>query len=708
MYQIILKKNNKIIKTYNLDPNKEYIIGREPNCDIVLDTTLGVSRQHAKLLYSDPDWVLENISVTNPVMSQGTAITILLLKENSTFSIEKFDFLFTESTQNNQQEAHTTSDNTHLDHDEENATHDDDLQKTNAIHNEQEPPDEELQEEDLEAQDELDHLTSNEEGHTSSTTEEENESLENKEHDEPLENEDKKGILEDENPIQNIDGSLDNILGSDQNNTSSNFESNADKTVVHTSPLKAYIVVEKDKKSSIEKTEITSESWVVGRDKECNTVIKTKTLSRFHFEITHQKANYYITDLGSTNGTRLNEKKLKAKSSIRLKSGDSIRVKSIKIKFYLSKKSLDSEIHLPALPSPPQIQSPSSRQIRHKKRVWILAAISFGVFVLALSLYQSKDKQTPSTHTKNSPTSNAEKEILEDMLKLAQFHFSKGKYQLCLEEIKKIKAINPDYKHTKSMETYCSQSYKIQQDKLLKQIKIQEQAELEGKLLKITQGCKKQFDEQQIDLAGLEKCLYPAIVINPQHHYIVNVKAHAESIQEAKKEKVRKQKNYQRLLKKGTKKYNDALKLFQKKQWKEAIDTLDDFIEFKFSGTNYLKKEAKNKRKIAKLKLSELITALLNQGETAIDEKDYKKAYTTANKVIFIYPKHKKAKALKEKAFKLIKKEAKNLYQDAIFEESVGNIAIAKDKWKEILKISLPGETYYERAKDFLRKYGDY
>ena len=62
----------------------------------------------------------------------------------------------------------------------------------------------------------------------------------------------------------------------------------------------------------------------IGRDVGNDIVISRKTISSFHATIEYKDGYFYIEDLRSTNGTRLNDDKLKHNEPVRLKSGDKI------------------------------------------------------------------------------------------------------------------------------------------------------------------------------------------------------------------------------------------------------------------------------------------------------------------------------------------------------------------------------------------------
>jgi pSer/pThr/pTyr-binding forkhead associated (FHA) protein len=69
---------------------------------------------------------------------------------------------------------------------------------------------------------------------------------------------------------------------------------------------------------------------VVGRSNRCDYVIADPNVSRRHFELRLEGADWYLTDLGSTNGVIVNGKRV---SSSRLSPGDEIVVGTSNLRF---------------------------------------------------------------------------------------------------------------------------------------------------------------------------------------------------------------------------------------------------------------------------------------------------------------------------------------------------------------------------------------
>lgn len=74
--------------------------------------------------------------------------------------------------------------------------------------------------------------------------------------------------------------------------------------------------------------QINSGEYVIGKsaDKVDGVISFNKAISRVHCKITYQNGSYYITDLGSANGTFVNSKRILAQCPEIIKNGDAVRL----------------------------------------------------------------------------------------------------------------------------------------------------------------------------------------------------------------------------------------------------------------------------------------------------------------------------------------------------------------------------------------------
>jgi hypothetical protein len=76
--------------------------------------------------------------------------------------------------------------------------------------------------------------------------------------------------------------------------------------------------------------DVDQQKIVIGRSRDCDIQLADANVSRRHAELRQEGASYWIVDLGSTNGTEVNGKRIKR---AKLQSGDKITLGSTEITF---------------------------------------------------------------------------------------------------------------------------------------------------------------------------------------------------------------------------------------------------------------------------------------------------------------------------------------------------------------------------------------
>ena len=100
-------------------------------------------------------------------------------------------------------------------------------------------------------------------------------------------------------------------------------------TIVTDSPIGKRLNVSRDTKQALlfgNKTIPLVSKITIGRDSSNDISINNQLCSRRHAVIQKIKDGFFISDLGSTNGTYINGSRIKADQWIRLKRGDVITV----------------------------------------------------------------------------------------------------------------------------------------------------------------------------------------------------------------------------------------------------------------------------------------------------------------------------------------------------------------------------------------------
>ena len=86
--------------------------------------------------------------------------------------------------------------------------------------------------------------------------------------------------------------------------------------------------------------QVEKETFTIGRSNDNNLILSDKSVSRHHAEIKKTKEGYLLTDLGSYNGTKVNEK---LTQSVLLKHNDKIKIGLTSLIFLVEKKDAVSQ-----------------------------------------------------------------------------------------------------------------------------------------------------------------------------------------------------------------------------------------------------------------------------------------------------------------------------------------------------------------------------
>lgn len=137
---------------------------------------------------------------------------------------------------------------------------------------------------------------------------------------------------------------------------------------------------------------ITANTTVLGREEMCDIIIQDAEASRQHSKVSWEDNDFFLSDMGSTNGTFINGMQIIAPT--RLKSGDSIGLGQTLLSFELdAEKTAHAEYEqaaaAPVSPSQPDpvtgtpVTAPDSTRGDSNSRKWLLIGCGCLVFVCA-------------------------------------------------------------------------------------------------------------------------------------------------------------------------------------------------------------------------------------------------------------------------------------------------------------------------------------
>ena len=468
---------------------------------------------------------------------------------------------------------------------------------------------------------------------------------------------------------------------------------------------------------------LEGDSWIAGRKKTCPIYIKSSKMSRQHFEITKQGNQYFVTDLESSNGTKLNGVALTPKQQTPLLSGDRIRVKNIQFEFKIQQAHQHEDmthVFAPAieveststyqaeaeelkkahdLSRPPQ---PAHQMTKKKSpvKLWIM-----GVIVVLGAWWLSSPTPTPLPRKPTSEKkTNSKKQQLQAFYEVAHTHYVEGKYELCLEQIKKITQLQPGFELAARLKMHCHQALQVHQFNEQRQQKAQQNKKLQYKVQEVVKACKTQKHKFK-SLEALRSCLSEAIALDPENPGLSELEIFVENKLQAQRQKKIKSQKQQRRYNKAQVAFQKAVQQFDKKNFQRALALHKKFIST-YSDVGELTTQSKKQIKSIQQHIHSQSQTHFNECQSAFDNQEYKQAFDFCQKALKIDRRHAKAKKLTQKIQARVCKKTKTLFADANFHEYGGNITAAKEKLNAILNTGVPQCPQYAKAQRKLKKYG--
>jgi hypothetical protein len=91
--------------------------------------------------------------------------------------------------------------------------------------------------------------------------------------------------------------------------------------------------------SSVDAAQVTalSSTWLIGRSRNCAIVVHDRSVSRCHAVVGYDvQQGFYLMDVGSSNGTYLNQKRLSVLKRYSLRDGDVIMLCNLQFEFFIA------------------------------------------------------------------------------------------------------------------------------------------------------------------------------------------------------------------------------------------------------------------------------------------------------------------------------------------------------------------------------------
>lgn len=469
------------------------------------------------------------------------------------------------------------------------------------------------------------------------------------------------------------------------------------------------------------------DSWVIGRDDSCDISIDHKHLTRRHFEIIKVGNQFKIKDLGSSNGTYLNGKKINSSQALSLKSEDVISVSDIDFTFEIRQKDFSKIIkNLPAVTEEEEdfeIQNQfavpkvvieevfddefeeSEDGFFNKKRIIMFSLV--GIFLTAIFSYSFLENKKKLQSEKEKEKKMNEKSLLiQNHYALANRYLSQRKFQFCIQELEKLHKHAQFYQDSKSVLSQCQGALNAQKrsEEMARQEK--QALETQAKVKKIIETCQSKADTFKT-LDALNACLHEAVLIDPGNEMISSLQQDLQNKESLRQLKEQELESLAKMRKDKMAIYYRAKSLSKKGSVLQAVKVYKRFL-LSVKNDSYFKKislKASNEMNTIQNNYNETLSSLYTECENLIQEEKFKSAHSTCRNILKFEPNNKKAKDWIALAEKTLRDRFKQPYLDGKIQESIGRIEEAKKHWNLILKRDIKTGYYYKKAKIKLDKY---
>lgn len=682
--------HGKETTSVRLESGQEYIFGRGDTCAVQLQDQPGISRQHFKVYEEGGAWVAQVISKFGEIVLAGQPVPSVTLVQGTVFKLAGYDFRF-------------------LEVDEKPAT---------AVTNMEIP------------------LAAGAE-HFGSATEAQGASQMGAPA-APGSGVPATLSLIPANPYsQTVNGAATSAQPP-QGFAPANFEGNDEATNVGVVlPAKPSIRIVKSDGSE-NRIDLDGKKWLAGREDTCEIFLPDRKASRRQFEITSTPEGYFITDLGSANGTVLNGDPLIPEDPRQIKSGDVISVQSLLLHFEIRDPSFEKRLvaiprevmAAPALVPMPRFEIINypvaggghggamrvdhgewneSKKKPNTLRLALIAVIVIGGLYAAFGT-QDEPTKPASMNAKTDAfgqLNSQQKQMVKELYVTARNLYMQGKFENADQQLRKLHEILPDgYEASKAMAEDClAQRASAEQLAFLEQEKkrVEEQKRMIDRNVRECNG----LANTSYDVNQIRSCLAPTIGLDPTNPLVADLIGRVERRMAERSQKQASQRDYADRVGRSRALYEKARGFHKNFDYYPAIDAYNKHIAADLPDPDGLK--GKSQAAIIEIRntISKRVDELLQVAESSYQAKNLKVALEAALKAKEFDPKSEKAAEYIGRVRRELNAQLRVMYEDAILYEGVGKIADAQSRWKTILERDTKDGEYYQKSRIKLRNYSD-
>ncbi len=487
--------------------------------------------------------------------------------------------------------------------------------------------------------------------------------------------------------------------------------------------------------------------WIAGREDGCDLLLNDRKASRRQFELTSSPQGFFIRDLASSNGTTLNGMLLAHDELKPLRSGDVIRVGQVTLYFEIRDPNFEKRLMIvpkDVLNSSMEYEAPfemiqfpvpigpggavrydpnaiaqktapgakswldyknADAEKKKKIRFYAIGALIV-MIILYIGLGGGGAPPPPKDQSPFAKLSLQKQKIIKETSISANNLVLTQKYDLAIGQLKIIHEILPEgYEYSHQLEDKCKQFIESQlQAKKLQEEQVRVQENLR-RFNEIVKNCEI-VARTATSTEEVSSCLSAARDIDPANPILDQLINGVQQRVDAARAKRESQIEYQEHIEKGRTMYLHAQTLEANNQILEALDAYTKHMNSHWPDPANLKLKSKSKI----IDINRKITAQVEEGLTAAQaayaQQNYREAIAQIRKVKAIDARNQKAAELNANVRRELNTKLKELYEESVIDESLGQLEKAKELWKKIVEMDDPQGDYSPKATHKLKMYG--
>jgi pSer/pThr/pTyr-binding forkhead associated (FHA) protein len=362
------------------------------------------------------------------------------------------------------------------------------------------------------------------------------------------------------------------------------------------------------------------------------------------------------------------------------------------------------------VPRPPTSRRDEARNLANKRkgpiRFFLMVTI-IGLLAFAV-LYEDKPKPKPVVANSGSSfdkLSNEQKIFVKQSYELARSLYMQRKYEMARAQLQRLHKIIEIYEDSREIEKLVEQAFLLIQQKNEMDKAMEEQKRLRKEIAGIIDHCRIQLRNSR-SVGEAEDCLLPATVKDPTNPGIKSLIDMVAARQQADDERRQARANYEQLASAAREMFSRALNLHNSGKTEDALVVYRRLASSDLPNADNVKDKAKEKIETINAETQRKLSNAIRTAENAFQKQDDRAAIVAAGEALAIVEDNAKALDIRQEARKRLNKALKVIFEDSIIEEGFGEIEPAKDKWKKIMETDTVDGEYYMKAKSKLKKYG--